>query len=115
VFPARTAAEIITCQQDLCPPELRFIEDKLGSRRFVVVIAPVIEERLGQAVLICDLEKLRRDDLVRINIVNGQRHYLGCKCCKLSHKFLCAYKLSCLPVYGFSSVSFQQKLQAHKF
>ena len=70
-------AEVVADQEDLAAGHPGPVEDERRVlERAVLVEAPVAEERVGEAVLVGDLEVAGRDDLVRVDVLGRQRHDL---------------------------------------
>src|SRR5262245_22953681 len=74
MFARASAAEIIARQQNLGALRLRLVQDEIGIRISLRVITPVAEELLIEPELGCRFQKARRNDLVRIDVVHGERH-----------------------------------------
>src|ERR1700730_562786 len=73
VLARATAAEIVAGQQDLGSLGAGLVEDEIGLGIALIVVAPIAEELLVQALLRGGLQESRWDDLVGIYIVVGQR------------------------------------------
>ena len=48
-----------------------------------------------------DFEELRRDDLIRVNIVDGERKYAGSDGCELGHSLISDFRFW---IYDFPSL-----------
>ena len=71
------AAEVLFSDQDFCALVLRLVQHKIGVRlagiRTVLDAAPVIEEKIFVAGALNPLQELLGDDLVGIDVGQGQR------------------------------------------
>ena len=77
---ARTAAaEIVARQQNFRVLSARRVEDEIGLRIALRVIAPVAEELLVEAFFRGGLQEARRNDLVGIDVVVRHRNETGFK------------------------------------
>ena len=74
MFARRTRAEVVACQED---PSAGYPGPIQHERRVlqppVVRESPVVEERLGQALLVGHLQVARRHDLVGVDVVCRKR------------------------------------------
>src|ERR1019366_3131929 len=68
------AAEVIARQQDLRAFDAGLVEDEVGLRITLRIVAPVVEKLLVEPLFGNGFQEARRDDLVRVHIVHGQRH-----------------------------------------
>ena len=67
--------EVVADEEDLPADHVGPIEDEARHlERAVLLVAPVAEERLGEPVLVGHLEVAGRDDLVRVDVLGGERH-----------------------------------------
>ena len=77
------------CSRELPQPKLspasrisapfasRLIQDEVRLRIAVGVVPPVVEQLLVQTLLADRLQEARRDDLVRVDVIDRQRHARG--------------------------------------
>src|SRR6266700_124238 len=72
-------------QQDLGAFHARLVEDEIGLGIALLVIAPVAEELLVQAFLRRGFQKPRRNDLIGVDIVIGQRNQAALEIGELFH------------------------------
>src|SRR5260221_12025675 len=76
-----SAGEVLLCDEDLCAPVLRLVENEvrigLACVGSFLNAPPVEEEKVAIAGALDALEKLLRDDLVRIDIGQRQRDGFG--------------------------------------
>ena len=72
------APEVVARQQDLAALHLGLVEDEVRVGRAVGQVAPVVEQGVGEARLLGRLEEPRRDDLVGVDVLGGQRDE---RCC----------------------------------
>ncbi len=54
VLTARAASEVVSSQKDFASLRLGFVDNKIFFDGFVIVITPVIEQRIGKVVLVGD-------------------------------------------------------------
>src|ERR1022692_2790034 len=73
VLARAAAAEIVACQQHLRALDLRLVEDEIRIRIPLRIVPPVVEELLVEALLGGSLQEARRNDLVGIDVVEGER------------------------------------------
>src|SRR5262249_18837646 len=71
------AAKIVSRYQNAGPVRARLVQNKLRLRIPARVIAPVAKQALAQTTLVGDLQEPRRNDLVRVDIINRQRDETG--------------------------------------
>src|SRR6478735_6462353 len=69
VLARRTAAEVVTREQDLRALRGREIERKIRLVRAVRVVTPIAEQALTEAVLVDHFEEACRDDLIRVDVL----------------------------------------------
>ena len=77
---ARTAAsEVVAGQQNLRGLRLGLVQNEIRLRRSVGVVAPVAEKLIAQSVLRNRLQESRRNDLIRIDVVERNQHHAALK------------------------------------
>src|SRR6185436_2645341 len=64
----------------------------------------------SKTVLVCYLQELRWDDLVRINVVDRKGHHAGGKCCELSHSSISDFGFTILDL-----VCTRQRPRVHRY
>ena len=74
VLARAAAAEIIAGEQHLSALRARLVEDEIGLGMAFGVVAPVVEELLVEALLGRGFQEARGNNLVGIDVVDGQRH-----------------------------------------
>ena len=79
VFAGRTAAEVVARQKDFCILVLRPVEGEVRVELAVLRVAPAFEQPLDQAVLVRHFEVLGGDDLVRVDVPEGEGDDPGCE------------------------------------
>ena len=56
------------------------IENKVGIRRSVFGVSPVVKQKISETVSRCGFEEASGDDLVGINVLQGEGNACGCYC-----------------------------------
>src|ERR1700722_10860022 len=75
VFPRAAAAEVIARQQDLRPLYAGLVEDEIGLRIALRVIAPIVKQVLIEVQFRRSLQETRGNNLIGIDIVDRERNY----------------------------------------
>src|ERR1700722_12126028 len=73
---ARTAAaEVVARQQDLAGLGFRLVQDEIGVRLTIGIVAPVTEKLVAQSDLRNGLQESRRDDLIGVDVVACDQYH----------------------------------------
>src|SRR5580698_1223603 len=75
MFAGTAATEIIAGQQHLGILPACLIEDEIGLRIPLRIVAPVVEELAVETLLRSRLQEARRNDLVGVDVVDGERRH----------------------------------------
>src|ERR1700722_771073 len=75
VFPRAAAAEVIARQQDLRALYAGLIEDEIGLRIALRIVAPIVKQLLIEAQLRRSLQEAGGNNLVGIDIVDRERNH----------------------------------------
>src|SRR5690606_33435950 len=73
---------------------LRLVENEVRLRIPVDVVAPVREKRVAQPRLVRDLQKAGGDDLIRIDVLDREKHDTGGDALEWVHDLVVRYPLS---------------------
>ena len=74
VLARRAGPEVVAGEEDLAAGHLRPVDDERRVLQAAVLVEPpVAEQGLGEAVLVGDLEVASRHDLVRVDVLRGER------------------------------------------
>jgi len=83
---ARAATpKVVTRQQDLRRFRLRLVQHEIGLGLALGIVTPIVKQLVAQAVLRNRLQESRRNDLVRIDIIDAKRHQPAFEWRELGH------------------------------